>query len=384
MGCAPWHNEEVKNNARALHAKALASMRTAMSAFNSPHDEGRHTSVLLHMQHAFEMLLKAALAQQDRKVFDKTTGRSIGFEAAVRQAQQLPGVKVTTEEAGTLRAIDALRDDEQHWFNEVSEGLLYLHVRAGVTLFDDLLTRAFKQKLADHLPIRVLPISTEAPSDFVSLVDSDFNLIKKLLQPGRRARDEARAKIRSLLALEAHVEEATKVSDSDVNRVERGIKAGKTREQVFPRLGQVGAEVSGEGVAVKVKFVKAADAMPVRMVVAGDAVDAAAVREVDMLNKYHWTSSKLSEKLGLSTSRAAALREHLGIDADADCTYTVPHNSQKLTYYSDNAYTRMRDAIKNQDMDAMWDSHGKVKRKRPRPACSEQGCARVGSPATTP
>ena len=371
----------MKNHARVLHAKALASMRTAMTAFNSPHDEGRHTTVLLHMQHAFEMLLKAALAQQDRKVFDKTTGRSIGFEAAVRQAQQLAGVKVTAEEAGTLRAIDALRDDEQHWFNEVSEGLLYLHTRAGVTLFDDLLSRAFKQKLADHLPNRVLPISTEAPSDFLSLVDSDFALVKELLKPGRRARDEARARIRSLLALEAHVEEDMKVSDSDVNRIERGIKTGKTREQVFPKLGRVRAEVSGEGVTVKVKFVKSADAMPVRLVGAAEPVDAAAVREIDMLNKYHWTSSKLSEKLGLSTSRAAALREHVGVDAEADCTYTVPHNSQKLTYYSDNAYTRMRAAIENQDMDAIWESHGKVKRKKPRPPCSEEGCARVGSPA---
>jgi len=370
----------VKNNARVLHAKALASTRTAMTAFNSPHDEGRHTSVLLHMQHAFEMLLKATLAQKGKKVFDRTTGRSIGFEAAVREAQQLPGVKVTTEEAGTLRAIDALRDDEQHWFNEVSEGLLYLHTRAGVTLFDELLTRGFKQKLADHLPNRVLPISTEAPSDFLSLVDSEFALIKKLLQPGRRARDEARAKIRSLLALEAHVEENTKVSDADVNRVERGIKVGRTREQVFPRLGQVRAEVVGEGVTVKVKFVKTPDVMPVRLVGA-EAMDAAAVREVDMLNKYHWTSSKLSEKLDLSTNRAAVLREHLGIDGDADCTYTVPHNSQKLTYYSDNAYTRMRDAIKNQDMAAIWESYSKVKRTKPRPACTQPGCARGASSA---
>ena len=54
---------------------------------------------------------------------------------------------------------DVLRDDEQHWFNDVSEGLLYLHARAAVTLFDELLFRAFKERLADHLPTRVLPVS---------------------------------------------------------------------------------------------------------------------------------------------------------------------------------------------------------------------------------
>jgi hypothetical protein len=68
-----------------------------------------------------------------------------------------------SEEAGALRAIDALRDDEQHWYHEVDEGILYVHARAAITLFDDLLQRVFDEHLADHLPLRVLPLSTEAP-----------------------------------------------------------------------------------------------------------------------------------------------------------------------------------------------------------------------------
>lgn len=353
-------------------------MRAAMTAFNSPSDDGRTTSVLLHLQHSFEMLLKAALSQGDREVFDKTTKRSVSFEKAVRYAQQLPGVRLTDDEAGTLRAIDALRDDEQHWFNDVAEGILYLHVRAGVTLFDELLTRAFKQKLADHLPNRVLPISTEPPQDFLTLIDNEYANIGKLLKPGRRARYEARAKIRTLLALEAHVAEDTKVSDSDVNRVEKGIKAGKSRDQVFPKLNPLTAHITGEGLTVKVKIVKQSDALPVRLVrpdeAAAEGVDAAAVREIDLLTKYHWTASRLAEKLAITAPRAAALREHLGIDGDKDCTYSVPHNQSRLTYYSDNAYTRMRDAIKTQNMDAIWDSHGKVRRLAPRPRCAQAGC----------
>jgi hypothetical protein len=38
-------------------------MRVPMTAFNSPQDDGRVTAVLLHLQHTFEMLLKAALVQ---------------------------------------------------------------------------------------------------------------------------------------------------------------------------------------------------------------------------------------------------------------------------------------------------------------------------------
>ena len=367
----------MRATAKTLHGKALSSMRTAMTAFNSPHDDGRPTVVLLHLQHAFEMLLKAALFQGGAKVFDKTTGRSIGFEAGINQSCQLAGFKLTHDEAGTLRAIDALRDDEQHWFNDVSEGLLYLHARAAVTLFDGLLFRAFKQRLADHLPNRVLPVSTEAPQDILTLVDREYANIAELLKPGRRARGDARAKIRTLLAIEAHVAQDTKVSDSDVNRVENGIRAGKTRQQVFPKLNSLSAEISGEGLTVKVKIVKQADALPVRLVRNGDdgEVDAAAVREVDLQKKFHWSPFDLADKLSISRPRATALRGHLGIDKDPDCVHIFEFGSQKHPRYSDNALTRMREAIANQDMDAIWQSHGPGRRSKARPPCSQPGCA---------
>jgi hypothetical protein len=370
----------MRATAKTLHGKALSSMRTAMTAFNSPHEDGRVTCVLLHLQHAFEMLLKAALSQGRAKVFDKKSGRSIGFEAVINQSCQLAGFKLTQDEAGTLRAIDALRDDEQHWFNDVSEGLLYLHARAAVTLFDELLFRAFKQRLADHLPNRVLPVSTEAPQDILALVDSEYANIAELLKPGRRARGDARAKIRTLLALEAHVAEDTKVSDSDVNRVEKGIKAGKTRQQVFPKLNPLAADISGEGLRVKVKIVKQADALPVRLVrdIDGtEVVDAAAVREVDLQKKFHWSPFDLADKLGISRPRATALREHLLIDKDPDCLHVFEFGSQRHPRYSDNALTRMREGNANQDMDAIWELHGSGRRSKPRPPCSQPECARA-------
>lgn len=116
----------MRATAKTLHGKALSSMRTAMAAFNSPHDDG-HPTVVLHLQHAFEMLLKAALVQGGAKVFNKKSGRSIGFEAAINQSCQL-----------------AARED-------VLRGL----------------------------------------------VDSEYASIAELLKPGRRARGDARAKIRT-------------------------------------------------------------------------------------------------------------------------------------------------------------------------------------------
>jgi hypothetical protein len=370
----------VKHSTRVLHDKSLSSMRTAMTAFNSPHDDGRTTSVLLHLQHSFEMLLKAALTQAGGPVFDKRTGRSISFEHSVRQAQQLRGLKLTGEEAGTLRAVDAMRDDEQHWFTQVSEGLLYLHARACVTLFDDVLFRAFSERLADHLPTRVLPMSTEPPQDLQTLVDREYTYIAELLRPGRRARAEARARIRSLLALEAHVDEDVKVSDSDVRRVEKGLKDGKVRDQVFPRLGQVGATVSGEGLSVEVRFVKVGG-MPVRLVKAEEPVDASAFRLVDLQRKYHRAPADLAEQLKITYPRSSALREHLGIDDDESCYHVFDFGgAQRIRRYSDNAFTRMRDALKNLDLDAVWASHGKVRTRKPRPTCTQPGCALLSPP----
>jgi hypothetical protein len=47
--------EALKQESRVLERKALASLTWAVEAFNSPHNDGRVTRVLLHLQHAFEM-----------------------------------------------------------------------------------------------------------------------------------------------------------------------------------------------------------------------------------------------------------------------------------------------------------------------------------------
>lgn len=58
-------------DARSLKSKALSSLRRGLSAFNSYEEDGRITVVLLHLQHACEMFLKAALVQARVSVFDK-------------------------------------------------------------------------------------------------------------------------------------------------------------------------------------------------------------------------------------------------------------------------------------------------------------------------
>jgi hypothetical protein len=224
----------------------------------------------------------------------------------------------------------------------------------------------------------VLPIGSEPPQDFQTLVDREYSNIAELLKPRRRARAEAEARLRALLAMEAHVEPDTRVSVTDVRRVVAGVRAGKAREQVFPRLSHVAAAISGEGLTVEVRFVKKGG-LPVQLVKADEPVDAAAVRVVDLQRKYHRSPSDLAAAVSLSLPKAAALRAHLGIDADENCRHVFDFGSQKPIRYSDNAYTRMRDALAGGlDMGAVWAAHGRARRRGPRPICTQPGCAALG------
>ena len=167
-----------------------------------------------------------------------------------------------------------------------------INPRALITLIDEILKRSFFEGLVDHLPSRVLPVSTMAANNIEVLMDKEFSQIMDLLSPGRRARDEVRGQIRALLAMEAHVVEEVDVSEKDIDRIEKAIKLGKDFGDVFPRLKVLGTKIESEGIEIKVHFTKKHGA-PVRYIPADDPSEAAAVRELDLRKKYRLTSSEL-------------------------------------------------------------------------------------------
>lgn len=351
---------KIRRESAILKSKALASLRRALGRFNSFEDDGRTCAVLLDTQHAFEMLLKAGLTQRRVGVFDKRVGRSIGFEKCLNLASEHLGLSAGS--AGTLRAIDALRDEEQHWHAVVSEGILYLHMRAAVTLFDDLLDIAFTERLASHLPRRVLPLSVEAPRDIQLLIDEEYRQIESLLRPGRRRRPEAQGRIRALLALEAHAVPETMVSSKDVARVERAARAGKARDAVFPKLEELTSEISGEGIELTVRFSKT-EGMPVRYT-ADPNDDAAAIREVDLQKKFHLSATALAATLSLTLPKSGALRRAAGVDDDPNCAHTFRFNKSSFVMYSDNAVRKMRDLLGETTIEDIWREHGGGRRSR--------------------
>jgi hypothetical protein len=364
-------------NVRTLRLKALSSLKTGITAFNGLADDGRTTTVLLSFQHAFEMLLKAALAAAKARVFDRRTGKSIGLNDAINLCQQTRGIKLTEDESGTIRALDALRDAEQHWHVIVDEGMLYLYVRAATTLFDDLLSRVFDMHLAEYLPARVLPISAEPPQQLDLLVDREFQRVAELLRPGRRASAEADARIRALLATEALADpRAAEVSESDVRRVAKGIRDRKTREQVFPKLTGYSTDVEGSGLTVEVRLVKSGG-LPVTYI-SDPLGEPAAIRTVDLQNKFYMGPLDLVRRLGIKQNEALALRRHLGLDGDdGHHSHQFIFGRSKYLRYSDNALRAMKEAMSTVDLDKVWRAHRTVAFNSPvtsLPQCAEPGC----------
>jgi hypothetical protein len=372
------------HNVRILRAKALASLRTGVTAFNGLEEDGRVTTVLLSIQHAFEMLIKAILEDRKQAVFDKRNQKAIPLEKAIRLCQQESDLKLTDEAAGTIRWLDALRDAEQHWYVVVDEGLLYLNVRAGITVFDELLERGFGQRLADHLPLRVLPISAEPPESLDLLVDREYERIARLLEPGRRATAEAKARIRTLLSAEALADpDAAEVSEADVRRVAKGVRDGKSREQVFPKLSGLTSDIHGSGVAVEVRLVKKGG-LPVTYT-DDPRADASAIRMVDLEKKFYMGPNDLADRASIPRHKAVALRRHLGLDANDDhFSHKFVFGGSKHLRFSDNALRAVEEAAKVVDLDRIWESHRTLAYNRKGetlPSCTQPGCVGGGNHA---
>lgn len=89
----------------------------------------------------------------------------------------------------------------------------------------------------------------------MALINRECAQIRQLLAPGKRARDEARGRIASLLAMEAHVKEGVAISRRDLDRIEEAIRRDTPIDQVFPRLMMLAMNVEGEGATIRVRFV---------------------------------------------------------------------------------------------------------------------------------
>lgn len=352
----------MKREARLLLDKACDSLLLSVEFFNRPHDRGRVSSSLILLDHAFEMLLKAAILHREGRIRDKRAKETIGFDACVRRSLSDGKYKFLTEEQALLiQTINGLRDAAQHHLLDVSEGLLYVHAQAGVTLFRDLMQSVFKRQVSDYLPSRVLPVSTSPPTTLATLFDSEIAEIRKLLAPGKRRRLEAEARLRPLAILDSTLAgEKGQPSTGELRRVSHELLKGKKWQDVFRGASAIELAADGTGPSLSLRLTKK-EGVPIQLVPEGTpGASVVAVRRVNELDFYNLGAKDLAKKLGLSINKTVAVVDHLKLRTDPDCYKEIKIGKSTFKRYSQRAIEKMQVCLKKTSPDAIWAARKKT------------------------
>lgn len=160
-----------KRDVKELKQRAIHSLVPAIELFNRPHENGRPEGTLILLYHAVEMLLKAIIKDKKGTVHAKSQKYSYGFDKCL-EIVQIELKLLSKDERSALSILDAHRDIAVHYYQDVSEDLLYLQSQSAVTLFDDILSKSFGIRLADFISERVLPVSTSPPKAYQYLQEA--------------------------------------------------------------------------------------------------------------------------------------------------------------------------------------------------------------------
>ena len=346
----------MNKQAAMLLEKAVDSLLIAVEHFNRPWDRGRKETVLILMDRAFELFLKAAILHKGGKIREPYEKETIGFAKCVRKCLDDADVKfLSEEEALTVQILNSLRDAAQHDVVELSEQVMYLHCQSGVTVFRDLLSRVFGEKLSDRVPERVLPISASPPKDLHSLIETDFKAVCTQLKKYSRAQVEAKAKLKSLAIVEASLQGVrSQPSELEVNALALQVRQGRPWQEIFPGVATLQVSTEGEGINVSIRLVKK-EGEAVQIVPA-DTPNATvmAVRKIDLLGYYSLGLSNVAEMVGLSTPRALAIVQELDLQASDEYFREFDIGSQHWKRYSAKAVDKIKAALPELNMDEVW------------------------------
>src|SRR5713101_3101828 len=350
----------MKGEARLLLEKACDSLLLGIEKFNCPFERGRVTSVLISLDHAFEMLLKAAILHRRGRIRKRGASETLGFDACVRVGLSDGKIKfLTDEQALTLQMLNGLRDAAQHHLITIQEPQLYIHAQSAVTLFRDLLRSVFKQNLTDHLPRRVLPISTQAPLDLSALFDSETAEIRKLLNRRKKPRVEIDARLRPLAIVEATIRgRKTQPSKNELRRLEELLKRKrKTWKHLFPGVSQIEISPQGTGASLSLRLTKKSG-IPVVLVPEGTpGASVVAVKRVDELGFYNLGRDALAEKVGLTGPKTTAVIRYLKLNEDPDCFKEFLIGKTRFGRYSQNAIGKICTALTDHPIEEIWKTH---------------------------
>jgi len=349
----------LRREAKLLMDRSIDSLVLAIEHFNRPYDRGRAEIVLRNLNHAFEMLLKAAILHRGGRIWKRGEKQTIGFESCINLCLLDERVKfLTNDQATVLRLLNALRDAAEHHLVLLSELELYSHSQAGVTLFEDILRGVFEKSLANYVPTRVLPISTTPPKDLYMVVDEKFRQVRELLRPKRRQKFQAMVALRSLELIDRAVREnPNQPTDHELNDILRSVKKGRPWQKLFPGIASINFATEGTGLTVKLRITKA-EGMPVRLVKEGEESTVIAVKRVDELSYYSLGLRDLAEKANLGQNRTLAVVRFLKLQDDSACFKEIVIGKTRFKRYSPESLKRVKEALPALDMEKVWNQFG--------------------------
>jgi hypothetical protein len=347
----------MKKEVKILLGKSIDSLVLAVEHFNRPWDRGREEAVLILLDRSFELLLKAIIRHNGGKIRDKGSNETFGFDKCVRKCVSDALTRcLSEEEALTIQIINSLRDAAQHYILDVSENQLYMYAQAGITLFNDKLKEVFGQVLSDHMPERVLPVSTTPPTSLGSLINKEFKEIKQLVQPGSRKRIQARAKLRSIAIIEASLNGIrSQPSKFELDRYLNQAAEGKNWQKIFPGVAGLKLDTEGSGLSVSIRLTKS-EGEPVRLVPEGTpGATVVSVKRVNELDYYSLGLQALSKKLPITQPKTLALIRYLKIQDDIDYYKEIKVGKSIFKRYSPKALDVLKKNLDKVDMDRVWD-----------------------------
>lgn len=350
----------MKRETRLLLTKAVDSLILSIELFNRPSDCGRVHGVLVLLDHSFEMLLKAAILHRGGKIRKLREKNTIGFNACVQKELSDSNLSFLEEEqALTLQIINGYRDAAQHHLLNLSEHQLYLQTQAGLTLFRDLYKKVFALKLRDQLPERVLPLSTTPPTDITTMFDSEVEEIKRLLQPGKRRKVEATAKMRALEIMESAIQgENTQPSQTQLQKVAKTLRGGANWEDIWPGVASLNLTTEGHGPSLDLRITKKEGAAVQAVPEGTFGAAVVGVKRVNELDFYNLSHKQLAEKVNLTQPRTTAAVRYLELKSDPDCFKQVAIGKSKFDRYLQKAVTSIKETLRTKSIDEIWESYG--------------------------
>lgn len=298
----------LKKNVAPMLERAIDSLTLSIELFNRPAETGRQHSVLILMQHAFEMLLKAAILQRTGSIHSKGERYTYRFDKCLSiMSNELKLLK--SDERATLSILDAQRDQAAHYYINISEDVLYVHAQSGVTLFDELLERTFSRRLADSLPSRVLPVSTRPPRDLAVLLNSELAEVDRLLAAGRRLGAQAAAKLRTIIAFAtgARQEKGERVTEMQIIAAIAKRRKNQEWDVILPEIAQLTLSTDGTGIPISMRIAKEAR-LSFKIAKPGETIEGTLLKqEIDPWTVFTMSREDLAKKLGISGPRTHAL-----------------------------------------------------------------------------